>query len=126
MMQFPQDDKKLVAFIRRHRPVPPPSPIGLEQRLMSLVEKEAVSCHKTAKMRCLIPTACAAALMFVGSIHNWLTMQQQTQFTFTDREEELETFLSESWQGTVGEATNASYPVRSEAYWLTLADLPAK
>ena len=126
MMQFPQDDKKLVAFVRRHRPVPPPSPIGLEQRLMSLVEKEAVSCHKTAKVRSLIPATCAAALMFAFSVHNWFTLQQQTQFTLTNPEEELETFLIESWQVTVSEAANASYPLSSEAYWLTLANLPTK
>lgn len=126
MMQSPQDDEKLVAFVRRHRPVPPPAAMGLEQRLMLMVEKEAINCTKTAKMRCLIPFACAAAFIFAVTTHNWFVQQQQLQFAVRSQEEELETFLIENWQGTVGHTTNAAYSSLSEGDWLALADLPAK
>ena len=126
MIRFPQDDEKLVAFVRRHRPVPPPAAMGLEQQLMQRVEKEAIDCHKTAKIRFLIPATCAAALIFAGGVHNWFAQQHQLQFTVRSQDQELETFLRESWQGTVGEVVNPSYPVSREASWLTLAYLPAK
>ena len=125
-MQFPQYYEKLVSFVSRHRPVPPPAAIGLEQQLMQRVEKKPINCRKTAKIGFLIPATCAAALVFALSVHNWFVQHNQLQFTVRAQEEELETFLIESWQGTVGEVANASYPVGREAYWLTLADLPAK
>lgn len=119
-MQFPQDDEKLVAFIRRYRPVPPPAALGLEQRLMSSVEKNVLNCQEKAKWRFLVPAACAAGLLLAWTAYNRLTLPQ-AQFTASS-EEELETFLVESWQGSVGEPTNTFQPATVEADWLALAD----
>jgi hypothetical protein len=125
-MQLPQDDEKLVAFVRRYRPVPPPAAINLEQQLMSLVEKNALNCQKKTKLRCLVPAACAAGLLLAWGGYNWFASQQQPQFAASPQEEELETILVESWQGTVGEPTNAFQPVSAEADWLALADFQNK
>jgi hypothetical protein len=124
MMQFPQDDEKLVAFIRRYRPVPPPAALGLEQRLISLVEDNAPNCQEKRKWRVFVPAACAASLLLAWTAYNWHA-GQQPQFTASS-EEELESFLVETWQGTVGGPTNASQTVGAEDYWLALANFPAK
>jgi hypothetical protein len=123
-MQFPQDEKKLVAFVRRYRPVPPPAAVGLERQVMSLVEREVLTCQKRLKLRWLVPSIGAVSLLLAWGGYHWFAPAPQPQFATNS--EELETFLVQSWQGTLGEPTNAFQPASVEADWLTLADFRAE
>ena len=121
MRKFPSDDDKLVAFIREYRPMPPPSSVNLEQRLIEMVNKTPICESPSYKRRWLIPGACMVSVLLLWVGWRWSTPQPQIAATT----EELETFLVESWQTTFVDSMSPLQYVNndSDLDWTILGDL---
>ena len=113
MNQLPdEDDQLLVRFLRQNRPVPPPATTS--EWLIERVEKPTTSSHRSLPVWA-IGAVTAGVLLSWSGYRYWETSQQ---------EQPLETFLVDSWNGTV-KATDATYHTNSpEAEWLLLAPQP--
>jgi hypothetical protein len=97
-MTLPSDDDRLVAFLRRHRPDPPPASPDLEQQLMTALEpagRPARSQRRDRRRPWAMPALAASLLLAWAS---WGTLRTSTQPTTA--EAEAETFVTEVWYGT--------------------------
>jgi len=73
-MTFPPDDDRLVDFVRRHRPAPPPAAPELESQLMAAVEHAQ---HRPGRpRRRWAAPALAASLLLAGG--TWVTWRLAT------------------------------------------------
>lgn len=123
----PDEDERLVTFLRKHRPEPPSEARELEDNLMELVEEDATEVVRGTWVQenphylWTVPSAIAAGLLVAWSSFRSLDLQQHQVVESA----ELETFLATSWNGVVGEVS----PPQTSAYprndWLLLSNLPS-
>lgn len=109
MSESPKDHQKVISFLKQYRPLPPAGNPSLESQLIHQVSRESQSNYRKAHLWIwLIPGAVIASLAAIGSHERWF----QPAYQLGDRENstELETFMVESWQETMGEmSTETSY-----------------
>lgn len=119
MNQFPHDhdDQKLVAFLREHRPLPPPVKDGFEDQLRSKINllPQAQPPLSRRGLCLVIPSAIAASLLLVWGAMRWLA--PPPQFAQKASDEELEAFLIDGWYGTMGETSYTDAQSHFEAEW---------
>ncbi|MEO8893698.1 MAG: hypothetical protein ABI417_19600 [Coleofasciculaceae cyanobacterium] len=118
MTKLPSDDQKLQAFLRQHRPVPPPATIDLEEQLMQAIafnsnttvnKQTNLVCVKPQKLNLvrqlwLIPSTIAACLLITSSSHLFFTAPELANAS-------LESFLETNWNDVTGET--AANPARN-------------
>jgi hypothetical protein len=119
MIHLPSDDQKLQAFLRQHRPVPPPAQPDLEEQFMQLITPKAIAfnpntTHKQTNLAIakpkklnrirqlwLIPSTIAAGLLITWSSSRLLL--PTTELANAN----LESFLETNWNDVIGDtATN--------------------
>ncbi|MGB3533031.1 MAG: hypothetical protein WBA13_05885 [Microcoleaceae cyanobacterium] len=110
MTQFSEDDKPLVHFLKQHQSHPPEAHPDLEEQIMALVQQPSVAPQQSVRpqfkpfqrrlyLRPLwLSTAIAAGMTF--AIIGYRTLPT-TQLTLAE-ERELEAFVAESWNETMG------------------------
>ena len=116
MNQFPNDDEKLVAFVRQNRPVPPPAAANFEEQLLEGIDRQPIPSQQPRhRVFWAIPSAVAAGLLLAWGGYRLLNPATNTA--------ELEVFLVNSWNGAIGETSLTSQTESPEADWLLLSDL---
>ncbi|MEA5533955.1 hypothetical protein [Crocosphaera sp. XPORK-15E] len=124
MSQFPHDDRELISFLQRYRPLPPPAKATLEKQLFSRIVRESQSCHKK-RLRWLIPSAMAATLLGILGGYHLLQPSPYKQFVNDSTElevAEIEDFMVNSWQGTTS-VTVENSPQIVYSQWLSLGNI---
>ncbi len=120
MSESPRDEhQNVISFLKQYRPLPPPENPSLEKQLIHQVSQESQDKrYKNRLWILLIPGAVVASLAAMGSNYRWF--QPSYQWGGRGNVTELETFMVESWQETLGEmpSTHPYRPLYSE--WLLL------
>ena len=112
MTQFPNNDEKLVTFLREHCPLPPPARADAEEQLMGLVEKQSILSQKSRQaFFWLVPSAIAACILLAWGSCRWLNPPPQ----IATNSDELEAFLVNNWEGVMGETSWTSQTESPEA-----------
>lgn len=124
MTKHPQNDHNLIAFIRQHRPEPPPPAPDLEQCLLQRIERPETPIARLAspqpRPRRMWATtgAIAASVLLAWSGYHALEISQRRA-----QEEQLATFLFENWQEVIERDASSSVPTKSsELSWFALTD----
>lgn len=113
MTQLSSDDQKLQAFLRQHRPVPPPASPELEEQLMQAIAFDAKTTvdkqtnlalaksqkPNQARLLWLIPSTIAASLLIIWSSSHLLIPAPELANA------SLESFLETNWNDVTGETT---------------------
>jgi hypothetical protein len=113
MTQLSSDDQKLQAFLRQHRPVPPPASSELEEQLMQAIAFDAKTTDdrqtnlafaksqkpNQARLLWLIPSTIAASLVIIWSSSHLLIPAPELANA------SLESFLETNWNDVTGETT---------------------
>jgi hypothetical protein len=123
MMKFPEDDEKLIAFLKQYHPIAPRSRIDAEEQLMELVSREPPSpTRHSQQFFWIVSSAMAGSLLLTVGGFRWLNSSPQMA-----NSEELETFIVDNWHGTM-EETPAATPTNltSDSDWLILTEPEAK
>ena len=119
MNKFPNDhdDQKLIAFLKKHRPLPPSVKNDFEMELMSKINQIPQEKPKSSRSSLfwVIPSAIAASLLLVWGGINWLSLSPQVATVVTD--EELEEFLIHGWYGAMGETSYTNAQSDFEEEW---------
>jgi len=122
MRQFPnndpQEDKDLVQFLNRYRPIPPMASHNLEDRVMALVHQNPRSSSGDRRLW-VIPSAIAVGLClaWVGSRRleptpNFASREAQSQ--------ELAAFMVDNWQNVADNSANFATDPASSSGWQSL------
>ena len=125
MNKFPNDhdDQKLIAFLKKHRSLPPSADNKFEMELMNKINQLPQEKTQPSQRPSLwiIPSAIAASLILLWGGINWLSPSPQTAQVATD--EELEEFLLNGWYGAMGETsyTNAQSDFEEEWSFFTVS-----
>lgn len=109
------EDPRLRAFLRRHRPVAPPAAVDLEERLMQAIATEPrLPGLRGLSHRWLwiMPTAIAAGVTLLwGSDRLWSpTSLPEAEIA------SLETFLEGCWTGSLNPDTESAIVVSADAF----------
>lgn len=118
MSQIPQDDDKLVAFLRQHRPVPPTAKTNMETQLMELVDRSSLSRDRHCPLFWMISGLVTSSLLLVFASYRALNSSPQ----IANNSAELETFLIEGWNGVLEPRNVTSSTPTLESDWSVLAD----
>lgn len=114
MTQFPDDDKRLVEFLRQHRGHVPPSAPDLESQIMQAV---ASAPPQGRRKIWLLPSAIVASLLVTWA--GYRVLVPHTASTASTNTAELEAFLATNWDSVVaGETPASSSSQDAEADWL--------
>ncbi len=119
MTQF-SDDKKLIAFLKQYAPLPPPSAINLEERVMAQVTQgERIPQRRRLRLSWLVPSLIAAGLFLLWG------EQQHLQPTppLATTPDELEAFFIESWSGVSEDSALESATYFPVLDWQVLSDV---
>ncbi|MGA7932695.1 MAG: hypothetical protein WCA35_03870 [Kovacikia sp.] len=114
MTRFPDDDKKLVQFMRQHRPQPPAAQPTLEDRVLAAIEQPEMpqrSRQRRWYQSSWIPPAIAAGLIASAVSYHALTPRQPSSTDMAS----LETFVENSWQGSVSDSSDDEQFLLSDA-----------
>ncbi len=127
MTKFPNDDESLVAFIKQHRPAPPPTAANFEEELMELIERQSQptmpqqQAHSPVfaipRIKYLIPIASATVAGLFLSWGGYRLLNPSPSIA------QLEMFLVNSWNSAIGSTSFSASTETPETYWLLLADL---
>lgn len=122
MTHLPHDDEPLIQFLKQHRPIPPPTAISVEKQLMQGVAREPyLSSDKRLSLLWLIPSAIAAA-----GLATWLGWKgTHSSFGIATQPKELESFVIESWNGSLEELSYTPKETKLEN-WLFLEESDTK
>jgi hypothetical protein len=119
MNRFPEDDERLVAFLKEYRPVPPKARSNAESQLMELVTREPPPpARHSHQFFWIVSSAVTGSLLLAVGGYRWLNPSPQ----FANNPEELETFVVDSWSGAMGDspvAVPAQRTAESEWYFLS-------
>lgn len=123
MKQFPEDDEKLIAFLKQYHPVAPQARIDAEEQLMELVSRESPSPSRHShQFFWIVSSAMAGSLLLTVGGFRWLGSSAQMA-----NSEELEMFMVDNWHGTMEETpVVAPTQLTSDADWLMLTEPEAK
>lgn len=138
----PDDERKLVNFLKQYRPSPPQPHGKLEQRLMQQIQPIPHTSKYSAYFRWFIASAIAACGLLGWGAYRWFNSSPQIAFTSESNQPaaktvppgaldgvlasravtsaELETFLVESWTGAMGYTVSEADNQSSELDWYTL------
>lgn len=125
MSQSPRDDRELISFIQRYRPLPPPKNSPLEQQLLTRIIHEPQARRKR-RLKWLIPGAIVAALMTIWGGSNWLRPSPYEEFARESTElttADLEAFMVNTWQETTNVSTEETWSQPVYSQWLSLGNL---
>jgi hypothetical protein len=98
----PNDDQKLVNFLKQNQPIPPPAAIDLDQQILNSVAP------RQRRPLWIVPAAIAATL--VTTIFGYQAFQPTPQ---TAQNTDIEEFIASSWSDSM-QSTQSSEP--SAAY----------
>lgn len=115
MTKYPNDDERLVEFLRQHRPSVPPASPNLEQQIM--LGASSHMRHQGRRQLWIVPPTIVAGLLMFWTGYRILTPSSPSVDTAS-----LETFLVNNWDGVVGDTSVAPQRDTAEADWLTLAN----
>ncbi|WP_204138823.1 hypothetical protein [Halomicronema sp. CCY15110] len=93
----PPDDDRLVDFLRRHRPAPPPAAPQLEAQMMAQLTPLSSPPVLTQPRRWAIPAVAAALVLGVGG---WVVGRSTVPSLPTASASEVEVFLADTWYGS--------------------------
>lgn len=120
MNPHPEDDARLVDFLKQHRPVVPAATPDLEERIMAAtIDKPSVIDASSPgrwqrRTRWWLPLAIATGFIAIAVYQSFLRPQPSEAELA-----ELETFIESTWEGTVAEQpmteTEVVYPLVNEA-----------
>lgn len=121
MIQLPHDDdEQLVNFLKQHRPLPPNANPHMEGQLMELIRREPVSLPKQpSSILWFLFSAIAASLLLIFGSYRWFNAAPKMT---TTSDLELEAFLMESWDTSIGEATPNFQTTSSDSEWIIMAE----
>lgn len=97
MNNLPDDDTKLVAFLRQNRPIPPAANPDLEMRILAQIEGENTVIKQSKPW--IIPSIIGASLMMIFSGYNLWKYQEIASIDH----ESVETFLVQNWDSNMDE-----------------------
>lgn len=110
----PEDDN-LVSFLRQHRPSPPEPRAALEEEILQAIEIEA---KNSRKRPIFSPRTGAIGIAAIGLLlfgqYRW---SSPTPRVANISDEELEAFLADSWNETLGEPNRSLAVSRPENVW---------
>ncbi|MDV3000068.1 MAG: hypothetical protein N5P05_001674 [Chroococcopsis gigantea SAG 12.99] len=115
MAQKSPEEDPLVDFLRQYRPSPPRESPDFESRLMNLIDLESQE-SKTFSWRfggLIGATLCTGLLLFLGGFRASERTAQQARLS----DQELEAFVIDTWDGTMGEPMNYYHPTSLESAW---------
>lgn len=116
-MTYPSDDESFVTFVKTYQPSVPPASSNLENRLMAKVKQyNNPKLHKISVLALGIVTITGLGLTGLFGQR----MQLSPQVTVSH--EEIESFLVQGWEETVGdesELSSSSYPAEN---WSLLSE----
>jgi len=111
MSQFPNDDRKLVAFLKQHRPQVPPADPALESRLFDAIEalptQENLVPDRRSQLRArrsliwLIPPTLAASLVATVIGYRMLAPAKPSAAELAN----LQAFMESNWRGTISSSS---------------------
>lgn len=121
MTQFSHDDDdQFVNFLKQHRPLPPKANIHLEEQLMELIRREPVSLPKQpSSILWFIFSAIAASLLLILGSYRWFNAAPKMT---TTSDQELEAFLIESWDTSIGESTPNFHSTSLDSEWIMMTE----
>ena len=125
MSQSPRDDRELISFLQQYRPLPPSAPKSYEHQLFAKILSESQH-HPPKRLKWLIPSAIAAALMAVWGGYSLLQPSPYQQFVRESNElntRELEDFMVNTWQETTYASTQDPWHQPAYSQWLSLGNL---
>lgn len=102
MTQLPPDDRQWQEFLRKHRPMPPPTDADLEEQLMEAVEQSSHS-GIAHSLRVWPPALVAGLLMVLGSYRLLIPAPEPANAI------QVEAFLQDNWNQVVGDTPPHSH-----------------
>jgi hypothetical protein len=93
----PNDDQKLVNFLKQNQPIPPPAAIDLEQQIFNAVAP------RQRKPLWIVPAAITATL--VTAIFGYQALQPTTQTA--NQNTDIEEFIASSWSDSMQNSQNS-------------------
>jgi hypothetical protein len=118
-MTNPNDDERLVKFLRQHRPSVPPAAPGLEDQIMQAVASSGSHYPVRRRLWVVPPVAIAAGVLIA-----WVGHQVLTPPMATVDPANLEAFLEDNWDGVVSETPEVIASEPNESDWLLEASQP--
>ena len=117
MNQFPNDDHKLIDFLKQHRPQMPPADAALEERLFAaiaaenpqenLVQFRRSQPRSPRNLVWFVPPALAAGLLASVVGYRTLVPTKPSAAELAN----LQAFMESNWQGTVSSNTTDDVPL---------------
>ena len=109
------EEQKLVTFLKQYRPVPPGTNNQIEEQLMTIVAQGSRP-SKSISWLWVVPSAIATGLLLVyGSL-----IRDNFVLRIAKQTEDLETFMVNSWQGSIDENFEQNDIYSLETDWLML------
>jgi hypothetical protein len=119
MNKIYNDDQNLVKFVKQNRPLPPSNNHFVETQLMNIISKENQhSSRLNHSLFWVVPSAIATGLLLMSGsvIKNNLSPQ------IAHESENLETFMVNSWQGSLSESIDNQQFYNPEKGWFLLTE----
>ena len=109
------EEQKLVTFLKQYRPVPPGTNNQIEEQLMTIVAQGSRP-SKSSSWLWVVPSAIATGLLLIyGSL-----IRDNFVLRIAKQTEDLETFMVNSWQGSIDENFEQNDIYSLETDWLML------
>jgi hypothetical protein len=118
MTHLPDDDERLISFLKQYHPVPPPAKADLEMQLMELVTREPPPIKHSHQFFWIISSAMAGSLVLAIGGYRFFTPTPK----MAANPEELETFLVDNWNSSVEEIPTITPMYTAETNWLMLSE----
>lgn len=120
-MTQPSDDQRLVEFLQRHQPTPPPADPTLEDRLMAALpplpsgspQRRQPFRWRTWGLGLAIPALAASLVWVVVGLPG-----PQPRSLTTAEQEDLDTFLADTWGGIAFTEATALSPEATDTAWV--------
>lgn len=107
-----RDEEKLIAFLKEHRPTPPPLTPNSQDRLINAIEKQTQTTLTLKPKLWAIPSTLAACALLFWAGYKWQSPSAKT--VMAQDPQELEIFMVNSW-GAIKELSPSEYNYISES-----------